>query len=77
MNYEEISPELKEKALKCETTDELIELAKSEGVELSTEELDGIAGGDWNCGDCSNDCSDVSHHCCSGATRSQGTLGIM
>lgn len=73
MNFEDISPELKEKALECATTQELIELAKSQGVELSSEELDAISGGaDWDCSDCGKNDS-----CCNGATRSQGTLGLM
>ena len=34
-----------EKARACKSTDELVELAKSEGIELSDEQLDSIAGG--------------------------------
>ena len=68
MHFENLTPELKEKALACETTDELVELAKSEGVDLSDEELDGISGGDWNCGDCSEE----GGGCC-GSTRAQAS----
>lgn len=35
-----------EKARACKSTDELVGLAKSEGIELSDEQLDSIAGGD-------------------------------
>ena len=64
MDIKDVTPELKEKALACKTTEELVELAKSVGVDLSDEELDGIAGGDWNCGKCNDD-----HGCGSGNTR--------
>ena len=36
-----------EKARACTSPDELIELAKAEGVELSDEQLEQIAGGDF------------------------------
>ena len=54
MNYKDISPELKDKARACHTPEELFELAKEEGMELSDEDLDGIAGGwcsehEWGC----------------------------
>ena len=61
IKIEDLSDELKEKALACKGKDELVELAKSEGVELTDEQLDAIAGGDWvTCplDDCSN------HHWC-------------
>ena len=45
MNIEDLSPEIKEKALACTTTDELVELAKSVGIQLSDEEIDSISGG--------------------------------
>ena len=54
MIFEDLSPEIKEKALACKSADELVELAKSEGVELSDEQLEGIAGGfNWK-GECSD-----------------------
>ena len=51
MNFDDLSPELKEKALACQTAEELIALAEKEGVELTDEELEGIAGGrgGWKC----------------------------
>lgn len=50
MKFEDLTPEQQEKARACSSTEELIELAKAEGAELSDEELDGLAGGsDWYC----------------------------
>ena len=48
MKFEELTPEQQEKARACKTPEEIIELAKSEGYELSEEELDDVAGG-WCC----------------------------
>ena len=45
MNLEDLTPELKEKALACKTAQELLELAKSEGMELTSEQLDSVSGG--------------------------------
>ena len=54
MKFEELTTEQKEKAIACKTPDELLELAKEEGMEIPDEELDGIAGGwcsehEWGC----------------------------
>ena len=50
MDIKDLTPEQIEKAKACKTAEELLELAKAEGVELSDEQLDGIAGGyNWNC----------------------------
>ena len=50
MDFENISDELKAKAKECATPEELLELAKTEGYELSEEDLDAISGGDsWLC----------------------------
>ena len=40
INKNEITKELIEKAMQCETAEELIVLAKSEGVELTKEEAE-------------------------------------
>ena len=45
MDFDNISPEVMEKAKTCGSAEELIELAKSEGIELSDEQLQAIAGG--------------------------------
>ena len=54
MNINDLSPELREKARACESTEELFELAKEEGMEIPDEQLDGIVGGwcsdhEWGC----------------------------
>ena len=40
-----VCEEIKAKAQACATSDELVELAKSEGVALSLDELDAVSGG--------------------------------
>ena len=45
MNIENLSPELREKMLACKTPDELIELAKDEGITLTEEQIEAISGG--------------------------------
>ena len=37
------------KARACKSPEDVLELAKEEGYELSDEELSGISGGDWSC----------------------------
>ena len=57
MDFLDLTPEQQEKARACKTTAELVELAKSSGIELSDEQLENIAGGSWNCdGYCSDNC---------------------
>ena len=46
MKYDDLTDEQKAKVMACKTADELVELAKAEGVELSDEQLNIIAGGD-------------------------------
>ncbi len=48
MTFDDLSPELREKAKQCKTTEEILELAKEEDVELSDEDLEGVSGG-WGC----------------------------
>jgi len=49
MSLQHVTPELKAKALACETPEEMLALAKEEGYELSDEQLDSIAGGkNWD-----------------------------
>ena len=52
MEFNELSDDLKAKAIACKTPEEMLALAQEEGYELSEEELDGIAGGGfWGCSD--------------------------
>ena len=53
LNYSDLSPEQREKAARCHTPEELLKFAKEEGIELSDEDLEKIAGGDeWSIPDC-------------------------
>lgn len=45
------NPEVQEKLKNVQTSEELAALAKAEGVELSDEQLETIAGGSWLEGD--------------------------
>ena len=45
MAFEDLSPEIQEKLRACETVEELRELAKALGTELSDEELKAVSGG--------------------------------
>ena len=52
--FEGLSDDLKKKATECKNAEELMELAKSEGIELTDEQLDAISGGSdsiWSCDD--------------------------
>ena len=56
MDIKNLSAEQMEKARACTSAEELLELAEAEGIELSEEQLDSVAGGDsWSipegCGD--------------------------
>ena len=60
MDFKDLTPEQMEKAKACTSAEELIALAKTEGLELTDEQLEGIAGGDewYNCTsfDCNDNC---------------------
>ncbi|MBQ9005877.1 MAG: Nif11-like leader peptide family natural product precursor [Atopobiaceae bacterium] len=43
-NFEDIDPRLREMLAKCETAEDILKLAKQEGIELTDEDLDAIAG---------------------------------
>ena len=48
ISFEDLTPEQMEKARQCKNPSDLIELAKSEGIELTDGQLEAIAGGeDW------------------------------
>ena len=49
-SFNDLTPEQMEKARDCKNADELVQLASSEGVELSDDQIEAIAGGAWyNC----------------------------
>ena len=45
MNFEDLAPELQEKAKACKSPEELLALAHQEGYELSDAELEQVSGG--------------------------------
>lgn len=53
-----LSEETKAKALAAKTPEEMLAVAKSEGVELSLDELDEVSGGSWSGSDfkCNDHC---------------------
>ena len=47
MDFENLkNPELQDKLKACKTTDDIIELVKTEGVDLTDEQLQALAGGE-------------------------------
>ena len=52
-SFNELTPEQMEKARECKNSDELVDFAKTEGIELTDDQLDAIAGGNWI--DCLNE----------------------
>lgn len=55
-NVDNVSDEVMAKARACTTPDELIELADSQGISLTLDELDMVAGGvEWPSSFCSTD----------------------
>ena len=47
MNFEDLkNPELQDKLKACKSTDEIIELVRTEGVDLTDEQLQALAGGE-------------------------------
>ena len=63
MNFEDMTPEQKEKALACKTPEEVYALVKEDGLELTEDELEAVSGGSI----CWDNCPDVSscrsHYC--------------
>ena len=53
MDFNDISPELREKARACKTPEEMLALAKKEGYKLSEDEMEAVSGGGWS--GCSSD----------------------
>lgn len=55
MDHKDFPEALKEKAKACTSVDELLELVRAEGVELSDEELGSLSGGTVLWGECPDD----------------------
>ena len=56
MEFNDLTPEQKEKARACKTSEDILNMAREEGYELSEDELAAISGGtSWSC---IPDCSD-------------------
>ena len=52
--FDGLSDDLKKKVKECKTSEELMNPAKTEGIELTDEQLDAISGGSdsiWSCDD--------------------------
>ena len=48
--YNGLSDDLKKKATECKNAEELMNLAKTEGIELTDEQMNAISGGvQWSC----------------------------
>ena len=49
--FDGLSDEMRAKVKSCKSSEELISLAKTEGIELTNEQLDAISGGGsvWSC----------------------------
>ena len=56
MEFDDLTAEQKERVKMCKTPEELIELAKEEGISLTDEQLEGISGG-WGCRCDDDDCT--------------------
>ena len=63
MNFDDLkNPELQEKLKSAKTPEELVALAKEEGLELSDDQIEAISGG-WGCqNDSINDRNDPTRH---------------
>lgn len=55
MDFENLTAEQLEKAKACTSTEELLALAAKEGIEMTDEQLEGIAGGFWDDLPCTDD----------------------
>ena len=47
MRFEDMTPEMVERAKGCETAEERTAFIRENGVELTDEQLEGISGGGW------------------------------
>ena len=55
MEFEDLTEEQKAKARACTTAEEILALARAEGMELSDDQLEEISGGAWEFSPCTDD----------------------
>lgn len=80
MNYEDLTPEQREMAKSCSTPEELLELSRKIGYELSEDELDAVSGGansSWSCwaNECPPDCRGYCARVCAVGSTSSSEAG--
>ena len=49
MRFEDLTLKQQEKLKNCKSAEDILDLAKEEGYELSDDELESVSGGDWDC----------------------------
>jgi len=68
MEFKDLTPEQKSKVRGTSSAEELLELAKTEGIELSADEVEIISGGgEWNtvrCSTCAMEYDYMKHSSC-------------
>ncbi|ETP73820.1 Nitrogen fixation protein of unknown function [Lachnospiraceae bacterium JC7] len=55
-DFSKHDPDLRAKAEKCKSIEEIMELAKSNGIELTDNQLDRLSGGGEDCYYCQDGC---------------------
>ena len=48
MEFNDLTPEQQEQARACKTPEDVLSLAKEDGIELTEEQLEAVSGGSWN-----------------------------
>ena len=44
-----MNDEMRAKIAACETPEDILALAKNEGIELSDDQMEAVSGGSWDC----------------------------
>lgn len=75
MNIEDLTSEQKERLKASQTPEELLEIAREAGYELSDEELTAVSGGHlWSCSDETSCPPDVCGKVCASGSTSTATI---